>query len=341
MVTLRGARAGQSRQRRRFKSLLIFGSAAVAYLAFLTPAEGLDSWSARRRSVSEARLAADAFGRSGQMRMRFALPGAPVDYPIEVQGDVAALQYEWIPLDRGALPVDSLAPAGLPLVEGLIAPAQPGFYTLVVGMGVMRRAVDGPTLAVLVPFTEKKGAALNGYRIGYYRGERARRAAVEAPSGFVQIDTAHLDLPVSRHLRLGDLITHDQQTTWPRYAAIDPQLVDKIELVIGEIAGWYGGVERAGVAVDVRSGYRTPLHNLRVPHSARDSRHQLGDALDLSVDANRDGRINSKDTRLVSLAVEVVERGNPDLVGGMGVYTSRGPAFVHIDTRGTRVRWRG
>lgn len=337
MVTLRGSRRGE-RQRRRVRSLLVFGSAALAYLAFLTPAEGLDSWTSRRRAVTEARLAADAFGRSGQLRMRFALPGAVVEYPIEVQGDVAPIRYTWVPL--GATPATDSAATGLSLVNGLVAPDQPGFYRLELAVAGARQVVDGPMLAVLVPFTEKKGIALNGYRIGYYRGERVRRATVEAPAGFVQIDTTHLDIPVSRHLRLGDLITRDQQTTWPRYAAIDPRLVEKIELVIGEIAGWYGGVERAGMSVDVRSGYRTPLHNLRVAHAARDSRHQLGDALDLAVDANRDGRVNAKDTRLVSLAVEVVERSHPDLVGGMGVYARSG-GYIHIDARGTRVRWRG
>jgi len=75
--------------------------------------------------------------------------------------------------------------------------------------------------------------------------------------------------------------------------------------------------------------------------SARDSRHQYGDAIDLAVDANRDGKVSAADTRLVALAVEIVERAHPDLVGGMGIYTRSGPAYVHIDARGQRVRWRG
>ena len=74
--------------------------------------------------------------------------------------------------------------------------------------------------------------------------------------------------------------------------------------------------------------------------AARDSRHQLGDAIDLAVDANRDGRVNSKDTKLVTMAVDIVERSHPDLVGGMGIYVRNQP-FVHIDARGIKVRWRG
>ncbi len=42
-------------------------------------------------------------------------------------------------------------------------------------------------------------------------------------------------------------------------------------------------------------------------------------------------------------AVEAVEAENPDLAGGLGLYVSanyRRP-FVHMDTRGQRVRWTG
>jgi uncharacterized protein YcbK (DUF882 family) len=142
-------------------------------------------------------------------------------------------------------------------------------------------------------------------------------------------------------LRLADFVTRDGQATWPRYAAVDPRLLDKIELVLDEIESWYGGSSRANVGFDVHSGFRTPLHNRLVPRSARDSRHQFGDALDLAVDANLDGRLSAGDTKLVALAVEIVERAHPDLVGGMGIYTHGGNSYVHIDTRGQRARWRG
>ena len=58
-------------------------------------------------------------------------------------------------------------------------------------------------------------------------------------------------------------------------------------------------------------------------------------------DLNRDGRINFADARVVLAAVERVERAYPDLVGGVGLYPSSGPAgpFAHIDVRGERARW--
>ena len=317
----------------RRATLAISVLAAVAYVTFLRPAEGLDARSIRLGTLA-ARPAADAFGRSGQLRMRFALPGLPVDYPIEVQGGLDSVRYSWVA--RG----DSVATGQpRPLVDGLVAPDAPGFYHLQLTLDHERRLVTDPPLAVLMPRSEKRGSELNGYKMGYYRGDRARRSDPEAPIGFVEIDTTDLDLPVSENLRLADFVTHDRQVTWPRYAAVDPKLLDKVELILAEIASWTGAADPDPVPFDVHSGFRTPLHNRLVRSAARDSRHQLGDAIDIAVDANRDGRVNSRDARLVGLAVDIVERSHPDLAGGMGVY-SRGQ-YVHIDTRGKKVRWRG
>lgn len=283
-----------------------------------------------------ARPAPDAFGKSGQLRMRFALPGSSVDYPLEVEAGLTELRYTWVPLDDTVA-----AEPGRLVVNGLIAPARPGFYRLELSLEQERKFVDGLSLAVLVPRSEKTGSSLNGYRMGYYRGDRARRSDPEAPIGFVEIDTGQVTLPVSEHLRIADFITRDNQHTWPRYVAVDPRLLDKVELVLAEISTWAGSSAAGDVSFDVRSGFRTPLHNRLVPSAARDSRHQLGDAIDLAVDANRDGRLDSRDTRLVSMAVDIVEKQHPDLAGGLGIYNLGGRAYVHIDARGTRVRWRG
>jgi uncharacterized protein YcbK (DUF882 family) len=97
------------------------------------------------------------------------------------------------------------------------------------------------------------------------------------------------------------------------------------------------------LAVSVNSGFRTPWYNRRVPRAARDSRHQFGDAADVVIDANGDGRVTREDANLVAAAVEIVEQSHPHLAGGLGLYVSgryRQP-YVHIDTRGSRARWRG
>jgi uncharacterized protein YcbK (DUF882 family) len=94
--------------------------------------------------------------------------------------------------------------------------------------------------------------------------------------------------------------------------------------------------------MDVHSGFRSPDHNRQVRRAARDSQHQYGDAADVTIDANGDGHISAMDSKMVGLAVEIVELKHPELVGGLGLYTSRRTgSYVHIDARGQRVRWRG
>lgn len=202
--------------------------------------------------------------------------------------------------------------------------------------------VDAPLLAVMMPFTEKVGGVLNGYRIGTYVAERIRGRS-DVPQGFVEVWPEAMDLKVTSHLRLADFITHDarQETVWPKYVALSPRLLDKLELVIAEVARTRPA--GAPMAVAVKSGFRTPAHNAGVKAAARDSRHQQGDAADVAIDANADGRLTAADGRLVARAVELVERAHPDLAGGLGLYTSRRyrTPYVHIDARGARARWRG
>lgn len=279
-------------------------------------------------------LARSARGRSRAVQMLTALPGGSVRLPLEVTGAPHSLSYEWIELGS----VDPVA-APLSLAGPILAPREPGFYRLAVVRDGERRIVDSLTLGVLKPLTEKRGASINGYRIGFYRGER-KGDTEGAPEGFLEVLEEHASLEVSEHLNLADFIAHDAQTTWPRYVAIDPRLLDKLELVFEEIVRLRGGKEGSAVDVNVRSGYRTPLHNRRVVRAASDSRHQYGDAADVAVDANGDGRISSADISLIARAVEAVERAHPELVGGLGTYTG-GSAYAHIDVRGRASRWRG
>lgn len=279
----------------------------------------------------------DAFGSSGEVLLRFALPGKSIEYPLAVHGDPSQLSYEWV--RRGA---NTSEAAARPLRgDKVIAPERPGFYRLRMVRGDDRRLVEGLTLAVLVPFEQKEGAMLNGYRIGTYLSEKlsGRR---EPPEGFLEITPNDVDLQITKHLKVGDFLNHDSQDTWPRYAAVSPRLLDKLELVIAEIGGWRQSRAPVSIAMDVHSGFRSPDHNRHTRHAASDSQHQYGDAADVVIDANGDGKFSAIDTRMVGLAVEIVELKHPDLIGGLGIYTSgRQGVYVHIDARGHRVRWRG
>lgn len=331
-------------ERGAWSAVAIAGVAALAVLRFFQPAHAAPTapFAAIANRLG-ANPSLDAFGASREVRVRFALPGDAVEFPLEVTGDPSTLSYEWIDTHDSTTADATMRP-----LDGsqFVAPDKPGFYRLAIVRGTERQIIGQPTLAVMVPFREKIGASLNGYRIGTYLAERLHHE--EHPAGFVEVLPGDDSLRVSKHLRLGDFITHDQQANvWPKYVALNPRLLDKLELVLAKIGSRarlsQADSEAQDVAFDVHSGFRTPAHNRTVWRSARDSRHQYGDAADVVIDADGDGRITMKDELLVAQAVDQVEDEHPELVGGLGLYTSRHyrTPYVHIDARGKRSRWKG
>jgi len=218
--------------------------------------------------------------------------------------------------------------------------------------GVYPAVADGGAFHFITmrPFADKIRGRIGSYQIGFFPSERAARATgASNPDGFVEVTTANRDTPISEHFRLRDFLTHDQVDVWPKYLVLQESLVDKLELVMAELRS-------SGIAVQtlhVMSGFRTPQYNAQgvgAGGRVQDSRHQYGDAADVFVmngraewmsDLNGDGRVDTKDARVMAQAVERVERAHPDLVGGVGIYRGNGAhgPFVHIDVRGTRARW--
>ncbi|WP_353266625.1 D-Ala-D-Ala carboxypeptidase family metallohydrolase [Gemmatimonas sp.] len=327
----------------RRTALLLSGLVAItAALIYQPPGELLAGSSADsyRRAVPRVAAASSLKGSSGEVRMHFVRAGERVAFPLEIRGvsGTLGLRYQWVQVGSGES-VDVMRP-----LEGdtLLAPLTPGFYELsIIGNGVTQR-IDEPRLAVILPFELKLGSTLNGYQIGRYPGEWSRDEQAERPSGFAEVREEHLDLPLTKHLKVRDFITHDRQTIWPKYVAVDPRVLDKIELVLRELAR-RRGEEQASFTLEVHSGFRTPLHNAGVEGSARDSRHLYGDAADVAIDADGDGQLTLFDAYRVEQAVDWVERLHPELAGGLGVYSSRRFAtpYCHIDARGERKRWRG
>jgi hypothetical protein len=212
--------------------------------------------------------------------------------------------------------------------------------------------VDDPqafSFITLRPWREKRGAYVGPYRMGWWPGERQVVAAnYENPVGFIEVTPENRSTRLSSHFHLGDFVTHDQDQVWPKYVVLREALLDKLELVLTT-------VEAAGVPsgnVRILSGFRAPYYNagLVAEGAARASRHQFGDASDIIIDNDRngrmddlngDGRVDFKDTEVILRAVERVERTYPELVGGLGLYAGMGPSgpFAHIDVRGSRARW--
>ena len=207
------------------------------------------------------------------------------------------------------------------------------------------------SLITLLPFGDKKNGRVGDYHIGRFPAEKhkVRSEAYDNPDGFIEVTPENKDTPVSEHFRLADFLTHDQQNVWPKYLVLREALIDKLELVLVEL-------QRRGIdaqRLTEVSGFRSPQDNQKGVGRggrARDSRHQYGDAADILVDnnhdgrfddLNHDGRVNSKDMKILADAVESVERQYPELVGGLGLYRatrSRSP-FIHVDVRGVRARW--
>lgn len=300
---------------------LVAGVASAAPVAARAHPADLDlPAAAATRAVDDGalRALADSLrGRSGKLRARFVVPGR------------------------------DLVMAALERFFGDSVPGNQG-HVLALADSATRRTF---AFIPLLPFDLKSGGRLANYRVGFWPAEKraVRSVAYSNPEGFIQVTPENQDTYVSEHFRLRDFLTHDQEGVWPKYLVLREDLVDKLELVIADLEA-HGTPVRHMV---IMSGFRTPQYNARGVGRggrAKDSRHQFGDAADVFVDNDGDGRmddlnhdrrVDARDAQVIINAVERVEAAHPDLTGGAGRYRAtraHGP-FAHIDTRGTRARW--
>jgi hypothetical protein len=224
---------------------------------------------------------------------------------------------------------------------------KPGVYSLA------RRASDLFHLIVLTPFSAKVQGRIGSYRLGRwpFEGRAPAEPMYESPKGFIEVTPENFATRVSEHFTLGQFITKDQFSVWPKYVVLERRLLDKLELTIEEL-------RRMGHPVRglfVMSGFRTPEYNEQgVGAGGRSavSRHQYGDAADVYPDdrgrgymddLNHDGRVDLKDARILAAAAELAEARHPELAGGIAIYPATGAhgPFVHIDARGKKARWGG
>src|SRR2546430_393758 len=124
------------RQPRRLSAdrltLLAFVAAALAVVRFFRPTADVPTApvpnalvASRAPSASlSAGASLNAFGASRAVKLRFALPGARIEFPLEVS-DPSSLSYAWVGSDSVA--VD--APRSLRGAD-IEVPEKPGFYHL-------------------------------------------------------------------------------------------------------------------------------------------------------------------------------------------------------------------
>ena len=276
-------------------------------------------------------------------------PAELVNVPVAVPRDHVIVLDDSLFGRSGKLRVKMLHGAEAERVNGL----KDVFGKAIAKPSVLEMAtVDDPqafSFITMLPWREKRGAYVGPYRMGWWPGERTVVAAnYENPTGFIEVTPNNQLTRMSEHFRLRDFVTHDQDAVWPKYVVLREALLDKLELVLQTM-------EAQGTPtnnVRVLSGFRAPYYNagLVAEGAARASRHQFGDASDIIIDndrdgrmddLNRDGRVDFQDTQVILRAVERVERTYPELVGGLGLYAGMGPSgpFTHIDVRGSRARW--
>ena len=231
--------------------------------------------------------------------------------------------------------------------DGLVidAPLEPGYYPFTLWMA-SGNSVE-VNLFVAVPASEVENETLNGYRIGPSPPGHPRYPELyRAPEGYIEVTPSLLDTRLSPHFTLRQFLCK-QESDFPKYVVIQESLLVLLE-------GLLGAVRERGYKADtfgVISAYRTPWYNRSIGN-VPNSRHVYGDAMDLYVDLNGDGKMDDLDgdgdqdledvVLLAEIADEYMRRpGNSLVYGGVGRYrrTSRHGGFVHVDTRGYAARW--
>lgn len=197
----------------------------------------------------------------------------------------------------------------------------------------------------LHPLTQGKPDFLGNYRLGHYpKAQSSPNAAhYQPPPGFVRVTQANKTQRVSAHFRLEQFLCK-QSGGWPKYVAVQPALLRKLDALVRALQE--RGIDLA--TLTVMSGYRTPYYNRAIGNVAF-SRHIYGDAADIFVDRdgdgrmddlNGDGRSNVADAQWLAAVVASLD-DDEVTPGGLGTYkanSAHGP-FVHIDTRGKAARW--
>ncbi len=294
------------------------------------------------------------------MRIRTMEGPAKCDFSVEFEGYVNSWTLITVPkLPKDLLSLIVVNPSGdqkfeLQTEDGTIlekggsswtweAPEDPGIYCVRVV-----EKVNGDSMCFHVAVMEPwNGSTMLGdYRIGHYQDKPFRdNPRYQKPRGFIKITSDLAETWLSPHFQVKQFLCK-QDGDFPKYFLVEPRLLIKLETLIERL-------EAKGIDANrlyILSGFRTPWYNEAIGNTTYYSRHLYGDAADLFVDVNEDGRmddldldgsITGDDARVIYRAIQKITAENTDLVGGLGFYDNvhyRNP-FIHVDTRGYPARW--
>jgi hypothetical protein len=288
------------------------------------------------------------------------LHAAPV--PLAVRGlniNLPLFSVFLLPLEELSIAVDSAQAEGLDVhadaalgsrlsgpAWNVKAPSAGGIYAAEIA-SADGRFYSKLNVIVLQPFSRIKDGFLNGYRIGDYPSPHPGRSAYyPQPTGFVEVTQANRNTPLSPHFTLSQFLCK-QESGYPKYVVLQEKLLYLLEDLLQESRAAGYDIDSFGFI----SGYRTPWYNHSIGN-VKYSRHVYGDAADIFIDADGDGRLDDlnrdgrQDRKDVQTFFDIVDRyraahADEDYSGGLGLYqrNSRHGGFIHVDTRGYRARW--
>lgn len=166
------------------------------------------------------------------------------------------------------------------------APKIPGLYEL-----KGKNTVDGSSIQihvfVLVPYSKMVHGKLEGYRIDPYPPPKKLKSInYTTPVGFIRVDKKDEDILLTPHFRLSQFLCK-QRSNYPKFLIIKENLLLLLEDLLTK-------VRQEGYPIDTFgfiSGYRTPFYNKKI-QNVQYSRHIYGDAADIFIDSNKDGRMD-------------------------------------------------
>lgn len=224
------------------------------------------------------------------------------------------------------------------------APATSGDYAMQISSPTKSMRLN---MFVLVPFAEVEDEYLHGYRIGAYPEKPLRGQKIyEAPAGFIKVTESNQNIFLTPHFQLKQFLCK-QEGAYPKFVVLHERLLLALEFILQKVQAEGYKIGTFGFI----SGYRTPYYNATIENTPN-SRHVYGDAADIFIDANndgkmddlnRDGRINERDVQVMYDLIDALseDAAFQPFLGGLGFYkrTSAHEGFVHVDTRGVKVEW--
>lgn len=255
--------------------------------------------------------------------------------------------------------------------EVLYAPAKPGLYRLSARCGNENASLN---LIVLhradytkdrhgQPVGQVGGVRLGTYGIAERSGSKKVRAHADdyqAPLWFAPITPETENLPLGQQFTVGDMVVGGENDGEPQglkalpggrhclFFPPDRRIIEKLDALADYLRGKGYRFSR----FTVTSFFRTPDYNRRTEGGSSLSRHTFGDAADIIIDAdsdgkmddlNGDGRQDFRDGLVIANACRELEKAGKVIPGGIGLYGYDGPhsvrSHVHLDCRGFPARW--